>query len=97
MFVALLERRVVLELDPLASRADVRAGSGLCTPEAHVAVVAAGENVAGVGCEGDREDALHALGVVDVSVVEARLERGGNWEREEGRRTLSGLRAPCIS
>lgn len=69
MLVTLLERGIVLKLDPLAGRADMGASSGLCAPETYVAVVATGENVAGIGCECDGEDALHALGMVDISMA----------------------------
>ena len=69
VLVALLEGLVVFLLLALRGGFDARSGRGVGAPETHVAVVGAGEHVVVVGRPGAGEDALHALGVVDVAAV----------------------------
>lgn len=70
--VAVDERGVVLELLALPEGVDAGARGSAGAPEADVAVVGAREQVLAVRGDEGGEDALHALGVVDVLGVAAR-------------------------
>lgn len=62
---------VILESLSLSGGLDALAFGGVCTPDADVAVVRAGENVFCVRGPFGCHDALHTLGVVDVAGVAA--------------------------
>ena len=71
MLISLLQRIVVLQLLPLSRALDARTRVGLGAPQTHIAVVAAGQDVVGIGCKAGAEDTLHAFRMVDVARMAA--------------------------
>jgi len=69
MLVPLAQSGIIFQLLPLSRRLDARSLRRARAPESNVAIVGAGENVGVVRGPAGAEDALHALGVINIAAV----------------------------
>lgn len=69
VLVPLAQSGIIFQLLPLSRRLDARSLRRVRAPEPNVAIVGAGENVSVVRSPAGAEDALHALGVINITAV----------------------------